>query len=83
MSSMVHFIKGKLYARKIKDEKVICLLGNFRDRQINIVAHRGTVCNRKRSPRVHWILGRLHDKNQGPKYQEISNKKDISLLRKL
>ena len=52
-----------------RDEKVICLSSNFRDRQADIVAYRGAVFNQKGSPRVHWTLGRLHAKNQG--HQEI------------
>ena len=45
-----------------KNEKVISYkyLSPFRDRQADIVAYRGNVCNQKGSPRVNWILGRLH-----------------------
>ena len=35
--------------------------------ETDIVTYRGNVCNQKGSPRVHWIIGRLHAKNQGPK----------------
>ena len=61
-----------------RDEKVICLSSNFRDRQADIVAYRGAVFNQKGSPRVHWTLGRLHAKKSNP-----SDTKDISLFRKL
>ena len=44
-------------------------------RQTDIVAYRGVICNQKGYPRVHWILGRLQSKNQGPKSR---NKKDMS-----
>ena len=44
---------------------MICLSSNFRDR-LTVVAYRGAVCNQMGSPRVHWILGKLHAKNQEP-----------------
>ena len=53
-----------------RDEKVICLLRNFRDRQTDIVADRGGVCSQKGSNRDQWILGRLHAKNQEPKSRD-------------
>ena len=49
-----------------RDKKFICPLNNFRDRQTNIVV-----------PRVHWILGKLHVKNQG---FETKVRKDISFF---
>ena len=49
---------------------MICLLSNFRDRQTGIVAYRGAISNQKGSPRVHWKIGRLHAKNQGPKARD-------------
>ena len=71
---MLHWIKGKLYAKNqgpdSRDEKKICLLNNFRDRQTVIVAYRGTVCNQMRSPRVLWIRERLYAKQQGPKSRD-------------
>ena len=39
-----------------RDENMICLLSNFRDKQTDIVAYRGAACNQKGSPRVHWNL---------------------------
>ena len=54
-----------------KDEKVITLLSPVQD----IVTHRGTVCNQKGSPRVHWIIETLPAKNQGLK---LRDKKVIS-----
>ena len=52
----------KLYAKNhgpdSRDEKVISLSSNFRGRQSDIVAYRDAVCNRKGSPRVHWIQGK-------------------------
>ena len=47
-------------------------------RKVVCKRERGAVCNQKGSPSVHWILGRLHAKNQGPKSRD---KKDISLYR--
>ena len=50
----------------LRDEKIISLvkvinfLSLFQNRWIDIVAYRGAECNQKESPRVHWILGRLH-----------------------
>ena len=55
----------------LKDEKVITLLSPVQD----IVTHRGTVCNQKGSPRVHWIIETLPAKNQGLK---LRDKKVIS-----
>ena len=79
---MVHWIIEKLFAKKqgpnSKGEKV----GHsspFRDRQANIVAYRGNVCNQKGSLRVRWIQGRLNAKDQVPK---IRDKKDIYISRK-
>ena len=37
-----------------------------RERETDIVAYRGDLCNQKGYPRVHWIQGRLHAKNQEP-----------------
>ena len=52
-----------------KHEKVISYksLSPFRDRHADVEAYRGNVCNQKGSPRVNWITGKLHAKNQGPK----------------
>ena len=58
-------VPGKLYANKSRDEIVISLLRNLRDKQTDILAYRGAVCCRMGSPRVHCILERLHAKNQG------------------
>ena len=38
-----------------KDE-IKSLLRPFRDRQTDIVAYRGNVCNQKGSYRVHWTI---------------------------
>ena len=45
--SMVHWIKGELYAKNqgpdSRDEKVICILSNLKDKHTDIVAYRGGV----------------------------------------
>ena len=50
---------ASLYAKNqgpdSRDEKVICFLSNFRDRQTDIVAYRGAVCNQKSSPIDYWF----------------------------
>ena len=38
--------------------------------ETNIVIYRGNVCNRKGSPRIDWIIGRLQTRNQGPKSRD-------------
>ena len=40
------------------------------ERQTDIVSYRGNVCNQRGAPRVHWIIGRLQAKNQGPKSRD-------------
>ena len=44
---MVHWVKGKLFVNipDSRDARVICLLSSFRDRQVDIAAYRGDVCN--------------------------------------
>ena len=39
-----------------KDEKVISFLRPLRDKQTDIVAYKGNVCNEKESLMVHWVI---------------------------
>ena len=59
---MVHGIIEVLCAKR----KVL----NRKMRQTDIVIYRGNVCNRKGSPRIDWIIGRLQTRNQGPKSRD-------------
>ena len=56
-------------------EKVKTLMSPFRDRPKDIVAKRGALSSQKKSPRVHWILRRLHkNKNLYKEIRKLSNK---------
>ena len=40
------------------------------DRRTDTVAYRGAICNQKECPMLHWIIGKLHVKHQGPKSRD-------------
>ena len=57
----VHWIIGKMYAKKIKDQnQKIGELSAFKplqDRRTDIVAFSGATYMQMESPREHWIVG--------------------------
>ena len=55
---------GKLF------EKMKVFKQQLLERQTDIVSYRGNVCNQRGAPGVHWIIGRLQAKNQGPKSRD-------------